>query len=443
MRILFVMRHEGYVRNFEWLLRELSARGHETLVVFETQAEWLGADPLAAVARDCPGVGEIAAPAQRSLGRVLRRRMRYALDYVPYLSPEYDRAPRLRARAARLVPAPVRPLLRFDRVRALLARTEQALPRDRAVERLVADSAPDVVVVTPLVAFGSGQTDYLRAARRRGIPSLLCVASWDNLTSKARLRELPDAIVVWNEAQAREAVELHGAAAEWVVVAGAYPYDHWLGWAPSIGREEHCRRAGLDPGLPYVLYVCSSSFIAPEEPAFVRKWIEALRGSPLAETGVLVRPHPQNAEAWRGVDLTPLGNVAVWPREELDPVDERRRQDYFDSIHYAGAVVGVNTTALVEAAVLGRPTLTLLDPAVSDGQLGTLHFELLAGDRGALRTASSMEEHLDQLEAALTAADDDTPRRFAEWFARPHGLNRPAAPYAADAIERAVADRSV
>ena len=412
MRVLFVLRHEGYRRNFEWLLRELENRGHETAVVFE------------------PRVG-------RSAARLSRRTLRYWLDYVPYLAPEYDRAPRLRRRAEELVAAPVRPLLRLGPVRRLVARLERALPPDRAVDRAVLAQAPDVVVVSPLVSFGSPQTEYVRAARRQGIPSVLCVASWDNLTSKARIRELPDSIVVWNEAQAREAGELHGADAERVVVAGAYPYDHWLGWAPSLDRGGHCRRVGLDPERPYVLYVCSSGFIAPEEVTFVLRWIEAIRGSRLGEVGVLVRPHPQYADAWRDVDLGPLGNASVWPREDLDPVDERRRAEYFDSIHHGAAVVGVNTTALVEAAVLGRPTLTLLDPAVSEGQVGTLHFELLAGDRGALRVATGMEEHLAQLEAALVSGDDDAPRRFAAWFARPHGLDRAAAPYAADAIERA------
>ena len=29
MRILFVMRHGGYVRNFEWVLRVLAERGHQ------------------------------------------------------------------------------------------------------------------------------------------------------------------------------------------------------------------------------------------------------------------------------------------------------------------------------------------------------------------------------------------------------------------------------
>ena len=50
---------------------------------------------------------------------------------------------------------------------------------------------PDVVLVTPLIALGSAQIDYLRAARSLGIPTALCVWSWDHLSSKALIRELP------------------------------------------------------------------------------------------------------------------------------------------------------------------------------------------------------------------------------------------------------------
>ena len=35
MRVLFVMRHGGYVRNFEWVLRLLAERGHRVELGFE------------------------------------------------------------------------------------------------------------------------------------------------------------------------------------------------------------------------------------------------------------------------------------------------------------------------------------------------------------------------------------------------------------------------
>jgi hypothetical protein len=43
------------------------------------------------------------------------------------------------------------------------------------------------------------------------ISSVLGVGSWDHLTTKGLIHEMPDRIVVWNELQRTEAAELHGA----------------------------------------------------------------------------------------------------------------------------------------------------------------------------------------------------------------------------------------
>jgi hypothetical protein len=136
-----------------------------------------------------------------------------------------------------------------------------------------------VLVVTPLLYFGSRQVDYVRAARARGIPSVLAVGSWDHLTTKGIIHELPDRIVVWNELQRTEAVELHGARPEQVTVTGAQAYDHWFTARPSTAREVFCAHVGLPPQRPYLLYLCSSPFIAPREVDVVKRWIAAIRGS--------------------------------------------------------------------------------------------------------------------------------------------------------------------
>ena len=43
----------------------------------------------------------------------------------------------------------------------------------------------------------------------------------------------------------------------------------------------------------------------------------------------------------------------------MNPVDTASRADYFDSIYHAAAVVGINTTAQIESAIVGRPVHTL------------------------------------------------------------------------------------
>jgi hypothetical protein len=77
-------------------------------------------------------------------------------------------------------------------------------------------------------------------------------------------------------------------------------------------------------------------------------------------------------------------------------------------------------------------------------QTGTLHFRhLLEAGGGLLRATPSLEEHHAGLAAALRGEEaEDTAARaraFLGAFVRPHGLDRPATPLLADALERAPA----
>ena len=45
---------------------------------------------------------------------------------------------------------------------------------------------------------------------------------------------------------------------------GAPSVDHWFGWQVGSTRDAFCGEVGLDPEQPYVLYVCSSGFVAPD-----------------------------------------------------------------------------------------------------------------------------------------------------------------------------------
>jgi hypothetical protein len=313
-------------------------------------------------------------------------------------------------------------------------------PPPRRIARFVRAQRADVLLVSPLTHFGSPQPDYLRAARRLGTPSALVLFSWDNLTNKGLMHEIPDRVIVWNETQAREAVEHHGVAPTRIDVTGAAAYDHWFSWQPSRDRETFLSELGLDPTQPCVLYLCSSGFIAEDEPAWIADWIAALRASPgpLARVNVVVRPHPLNAEGWRSEPLGSRPGVSVYPPLGEDPKSLAARQAYYDSIHHATLVVGINTTALVESAIVGRRSFTIRAARFAETQGGTLHFhQLLEGNGGPLRVADSMAEHLAQLEAGLAGspADHELLRAFVRRFVRPLGLDVEVAPIVADRIE--------
>jgi hypothetical protein len=456
LHLLWVMRSPIFVRNHEAVLRVLAERGHTVHVAFEREKEDVE-DQTALIMRlieEYPTITMGSAPVMKGLRALLHRRARSGIDYLRYFQPAYRDADALRRRAAIHAP-PGMPLLEgtlrrrsgFRRrvARALTAAGRLPVP-DGRMKSLLDAQRPDVLIVTPLMHFGSPQPDYVRLGRQRGVPTALVTFSWDNFTNKTLMHEVPDLVTVWNSIQASEAKQHHGVPNERIEITGAPAYDHWFTWRPYRDRREFCSAIGLDPGRPYLLYACSSRFIAPDEPSWVSEWLSALRSAPapLRDAGVVVRPHPLNAEVWRGRALEAAGRLVVFPSAGADPTDDRARADYFDSIFHAAAVVGVNTSALVESAILGRSTYTVRTDRYRATQEGTLHFHHLRSDRdGPVHLARTLDEHVAQLGAAVRDDTEELVRlkAFVRRFVRPNGLDEPAAPRVAAALEAVAARR--
>jgi hypothetical protein len=459
MKVLWFMSHAGQVRNFESTLRGLAGRGHQIHLAFERQEKknLPGLHDLAgALVSQYAGITTGEAPrAPKYDWSLVSSRLRASVDYTRYLGPEYAEAPKLRRRAERFAPARVeeryRRLSRPGRavMRGGLRLAERATPISESITGYLREREPDVVLVTPLLEPGSLQVEFLRAANHLGIPTCFCVASWDNLTTKGLIHELPDAMMVWNEHQVKEAIDLHHVPAERIVVTGAVPYDHWFGWTPSRGRAEFAAATGLDPARPFVLYVGSSGFIAPDEAAYIIEWVQELERQGLHGVQVLARPHPVNplrGDKPSQVALERLENVHLYPPAGANPTNAQARADYFDSMYYCSAVAGVNTTAFLEAGIVGRPVFTVLADRYDETQRGVLHFQhLLNAGGGLLHTSETYSEHAADLRKALAAQHPEEcvsgrSRSFTEAFIRPYGLDEPATPRMLAAIEE-VADR--
>jgi hypothetical protein len=452
MRILFVMKHPAALRSLAGVVSLLCEHGHSLHLAFAGIKTGESHGALRRLAKEHSGLTFGSLPGLgRSPWSYLGSELRGGIDYLRYLEPDYADAPKLRARAEKSAPVTVRRVGRAARrlagpggvvaVRRTLQLLEGCLAPQPQLVRFLAEQEPDLVLATHLVT-GLGGAGLVRAAKQLGIHTAYLVFSWDNLTNKGLIRDVPDAVLVWNEFQEREAVEMHGVPRERLRVTGAPSYDHWFSRSPSRRRDEFCRLVGLRGDQPIVLYACSSPFVAPEEVGFVRRWVEALRahGGLPAEAGILVRPHPRNAAQWARAELA-LPQVSVWPPLGEEPVEEKARQNYFDSLFHAAAVVGINTSAQIEGAIVGRPVHTVLADEFRDTQQGTLHFHYLQAEEfGHLHVARTLEEHAALLEESLRGdGDDERNRRFVRRFVRPLGLEVPASPLVVEVIEELAA----
>jgi len=445
LKILFLVHNLGKTRHFEGVIEELLRRGHS--IVMTAAHKRNKPLKLTGAFRENPRIDVVSNPLRRLDGwEPFVRPLRQARDYLRFLDPAYTHARKLAARARAYSPpgwadrfAEGGRLRRWwPAAKRGLEVAEALVPSERYYELFLRAHQPDVVLVTPLVDFGSYQTDYVKSAHRLGVPVGFLPFSWDNLTNRGLIRIAPDRVLVWNEHQKRETVTFHGVPADRVVVTGAPRFDDFFAMRPSTSRDAFCARAGLDPSRPILLYLCSSNFVAPDEVSFVHRWICSVRGAPdpaLAGCGILVRPHPAHPEPWAGASLGDAKNAAIWAADVKMQADP----GLYDSLYHSAAVVGLNTSAMIEAGILGKPVCTINSEEFAGGQEQTLHFHyLLARNGGLVEVAATMDEHLRQVSEALAAPQAGATRslRFVESFVRPRGIDRPVAPIMADEIEQ-------
>ena len=456
MRILFVLKQRNYLTTYAGAIAALAARGHDVRLAWPDDDTSLP-DELASTTIPV----RIWEPARGDEWASVAGLVRRSADYLRYLEPSYQDAVKLRARAFEkllhsLSKGSRRPepgwselgllLSEGERTRlsTLMRLMEDAMPSDTKHEAFLAGIRPDVVLVSPLIDLGSAQTDVVKSAKRLGIPTGMVLFSWDNLSTKGGLHIAPDRLFVWNERQRQEAADLHGFPVERTIATGAPRFDEFFRRGTLTARDVFFAPLGLDPSKPTLMYLGSSKFVVTgTELPFIERWVREIRQSRderLRTCNILVRPHPDvkasEAEGpveivrWKGLPgrgwLTrPFGDA----RAVVLQSHYRRPDEFYDALSHSAAVVGLNTSAAIEAAIVGRPVFTIVaGDEAADGQHSTLYFHYLLQENGGCVTmAGSFDEHRQQLAAALGGPDQGPRlRAFASpSCGQPGGLSRP------------------
>lgn len=454
MKILFMMTESRTMKYYHETLRFMLEGGHAIHVAYFSLEKHRKGTLHDELEKEFPSRFryEIVPGKPPGLWRDLGTALAWAGDYLFFLQPFFKDTPRLRERLEMRISRPFVWLMNHCPgfrsptgravVRKCILAAERAIPAAWTFKRYIRRINPDVMLVSPLLSHSGMQWEYLRAANALGVPTSYCVASWDNLTTKGALRGEPNYTVVWNGIQKREAVELHGISPDRIIVTGAQYFDDWFVRRPSRSREDFCQEVGLSPDYPFILYMCSSNFMAPRERDFVAKWIDALRCSGITElvrAGVLIRPYPEYAEQWRGAGLTAGDSVVVWPPGGEYTITEEAKRNFYDSVYHSLAVVGVNTTAMIESAIIGKCVLCVSAEEFAESQNGTIHFNYMKQENGGfLFMARDMREHLSHLQLILNGKESLRQQilGFVQSFARPMGLDKPCIPELVRIIEK-------
>jgi hypothetical protein len=428
----FVLRHRTMFRFVEPTIVKLVAEGHDVRVSFALQEAALDAERIA----------ESGAVLEPFAANATSRRARFieaTRTLVSYLSLRRSWPPLLRRRWLEYFPSNVGRALRaadaiglgqvLDRARLpnLLRSAVSRFPPPRSVEDQLRNLQPDLVIASPMIYPGSGEIDAVRAGQRAGVPTAGIVLSWDNLTSKGIFYAVPDRVFVWNERQREEAVRLHGINPDRVEISGAAAFDYLFETDYDPGRAETLRLAKLSPDARYVLYAGTSSIglDVGGEVAIVLALAQAIRAAkwPGPPPELIVRPHPRNSSGWEDV----MPQIHVWPTPSF-PDSALAKAELVGTVKHADAVVALNTSLFVDAAVLGTPAIALAPPpgTTADQDPTRLeHFRHLTEGR-FLDRARNVEEVVSVLQRLRTAGDERAALRaeFVRAFVRPLGLDR-------------------
>ena len=452
MKVVFIFPHIGFFRHADSIVRQLCREGHKVKLLFGV------------LSKDKPGITDRGVQAclndfpQCSSGWLVERQgfwhkiaflTRQLANHRIYLNPEHPN-PDMRMRSKphfnrivwKLISSRVgEGMLASQAAGFLLQQVEKSIAPDGRVALELMNEQPDIVLDMTNLVFNAADIEYQKAACALKIPLGIAIASWDNLTTKGTFHFVPDLVFVWNQGLADEAVELHHIPAERIVIIGAPTFDYLFAAQPTLTCQEFCRQAGIDPQHEYVLYLCSSVQVAGDETGFVRDFAENLKNNPATrDTFIMVRPYPMNAAIWKEFKAD---NVVVWPPDGETTDILSTQQNYYHSMFYSRAVVGVNTTAMIEAAVVDKPCLTILTERYKATQTGRGHFHhLLKAD--FLESAYGFSEAAGVIQRILAGEDVKAAnrRKFVHEFVRPCGMDKPVANLFARAARQAAQHKS-
>lgn len=214
--------------------------------------------------------------------------------------------------------------------------------------------SPAVVLGTSLTL--NEDTAMLKHARRRGIPIVGMVRSWDNLTSKTFLRIHPDLLLVQNPHMVEEAVNLADMPKDRIRVVGFPQFDYYLNPDWHISKEELGRLWGVDPQKRWVVYFTGGLPLSVLDKRDYTDHVLMLLGA--CERGllgqaisVLVRVHPND-------DIILREKASQVPKLDFGKGFDFSWDDtklLLNLLRSSDVTVNLGSTIALEAAIFDRP----------------------------------------------------------------------------------------
>lgn len=273
-------------------------------------------------------------------------------------------------------------------------------PGAETVRAQVRALAPRLVVSTASVV--PDEAAYVRIAEELGIPTLGCVLSFDNLTSRGYQPAFTH-YAVWSKRMRGEIRRLYPECdPARVHVTGTPQFDLHHRMHFRWSRAETLERLGLQSHDRYLLFAANSARFTPGEPELVRAFCRRLDSAPdLRGHRLVLRPHPaDDASRWIGVAAAEPRLALSRPRSADGRFGTTEAQArLISTVAHADVCLNMASTVSLDAAVLDTPVVCVgfaLAHGSNEDRFAaachyTTHYEPVVAS-GGVRVAGSLDE---------------------------------------------------
>lgn len=228
---------------------------------------------------------------------------------------------------------------------------------------------PDLVFCPHI--FGKEDLAVLREAKRRGVKTVAVVNSWDNLSTRGMMRQIPDKLIVHNDYVKEEALRWSELQEKSVSVAGMPHFDYYLNYRPSA-KEVFCESVGLDAKKRFLLFcppVNSLKWSWQKLAADLKNQI--ITGGLPDDLRILVRFAPTDDEDMSKYDLNdaiikydkpghyfnPEANGDVMPERKDWEFTKADMEHFADSLYYCSMLINYGSTLNIDGAAFDKPLI--------------------------------------------------------------------------------------
>ena len=307
---------------------------------------------------------------------------------------------------------------------------EKLIPPESNSLKCLKRIKPDLIYASPVNLRFSDLTEVLKSARHLSIPLVYSVLSWDNLTTKGLFHVKPEKLLVWNQEHYNEAITIHGFDRKKLVVTGSPFFDKWFDLkTPKTTTYDFTR--------PYILYLGSSGNIAKDESWVVEsisKFIKEKYKHSAKNVKILVKPHPANTMPFER--LKNIENIMLWPASSNLPETDKSQLDFYAAVSNAEFCVGINTSAMIDVAIMQHPCFALMLDEYKSTQEGTMHFQHLLRSNAIIPAHTISELFGNFLDGKNNLFEENAKShsQFVEKFIRPRGRSEKAGKIACSVI---------